>query len=629
VLKLLVPAIALAALLWAVMRSDAPMPRADFVYADRNEVTTLDIAQASWLHDFRVLRLLYEPLVVNDTFTQEFRHVPAAAEALPEVSADGLTYTFRVRSNARWSNGDAVRASDFVYSWRRSLLPDMGADYAGFFELIKGGADFAAWRKAELKRFEADTQIADRATAAAEIWATTLRKFDELVALKAIDERTLVVSLSRPVPYFLDLCAFPTFSPLNERVVRAYEAIDPRTGRVRVSADWTRPPVAVFNGPFRIASWKFKREMRLEQNPHYWDLGRLNVRTIALLSIEDANAAVLAFRAGALDWTSDVTTPYRADMLAEKRAFYAEHAGEYERLKASGLDPVEIDRRLPADARNRIHTFPSFGTYFYNINCRATLPDGRANPLADRRVRRALALAVDKRAITERIRRSGEPVASAFIPPGSIAAYGSPAGLGHDPERAKRELADAGYPGGRGLPAIEILFNKEGGHDVIAQSVARDWEETLGVSVRLSQKETKAFREDLKSGNFMVTRASWFGDFGDPATFLDIHRTGDGNNDRGYSNAAFDGLLDRANTMSDRAERLAVHREAERMLVEEEVPFIPMFHYVQLYLFDAHRISGISPHPRPAHRLDLIDVLGDGIGADRPLLLPPPIGGGR
>jgi oligopeptide transport system substrate-binding protein len=222
------------------------------------------------------------------------------------------------------------------------------------------------------------------------------------------------------------------------------------------------------------------------------------------------------------------------------------------------------------------------------------------------------------------VRRIGERTAAVLIPPGSLAGYTSPAGLKYDPAAARQLLAEAGYPGGKGFPTVDILFNKDGGHDVIAQAIAKDWQENLGVPVSLAQKEIKVFKADLYDHNFMVCRAGWYGDYPDPQTFLDINRTGDGNNDRGYSNPDYDALLDKANNELDPARRLAILSEAERMIVEDELPLIPIFHYVQVTAFDPDRISGITSHPRQEQNIYMIDVLGDGKGAEKPRSIPPP-----
>ncbi len=618
--RLLVPFLLLLVLVGVTVLSDRPQPRADFVFSNHAEVTTLDLATMSWQQDFRVARMMYEGLTRKDVFSADYHVEPGVAERW-DVSPDGRVYTFHLREDAKWSNGQPVKASDFVCGWRRVILPDNAGDYSKLFTIITGVEEFQKWRTKAIGDFSKRTDIADRRGEAEALWQETLARFDQTVGIKAVDDRTLRVELVRPTPYFLDLTSFGSLYPCYEPLLKACESVDPETGRMRTSPDWTKPPRNVSNGAFKITVWRFQRDMRFEKNPYYWDRDSIALDTISVPSIQDINAQVMAFRTGAVDWISDVTTGYRADMLEQKQEFYKEHWDEYQALKAQGLDLVEIDRRLPRDPRKNIHPFPSFGTYFYNFNCQERLPDGRVNPFHDARVRRAFVMAVDKQAIVTNVRRGGEPVATALIPPGSIVGYHSPAGVPFDPVAAKKLLAEAGYPDGKGFITVDILFNKDAGHDLIAQTVAKNWSEYLGVDVQLSMKEINSIRDDLKDGNYIVSRGSWYGDYGDPTTFLNLSKTGDGNNDRKYSNAEFDGLLEEAKLEADPEKRMRVLERAEAMLMDEEVPVLPIFHYVEVYLFDANRMTGISSHPRLEQMMQWVDVFGDGKGTDVPKVM--------
>jgi oligopeptide transport system substrate-binding protein len=614
--RLLVPVLVLLGALGVTILSDRPQPPADFTYINRGDVNTLDLQKMSWTQDLRVARLLFEGLVMNDIFTHEMTIRPGAAESW-DVLEDGRVFVFHLRQDGKWSNGEPLTAHDFVYTWRRGLLPDIASDYIVFFALIEGGQEFYDWRQAQLDAFD------PKKDDAVELWEETKRRFDETVGLKAVNDHTLRVELVHPVPYFLDLTAFGVMYPVYPPLVRQYEQPDPETGRLDVRSGWTKPDRLVCNGPFTLELWRFKRDMRFEKNPLFWNKDQIYIDTISVPSVEDPNAQVLAFDTGAIHWLSDVTPSYRGDMLIAKQRFYDENREEYERLKALGLDQIEIDRQLPDDPRKNVHALPAFGTYFYNFNCSPRLPDGRDNPFADARVRRAFAMAIDKERVTRDVRRLGEPVATTLIPPGSIGGYDSPEGLPFDPVRARQELASAGYEGGRGFITVEILFNKDSGHDVIAQAISKDWQEHLGVNVTLQQKEIKVFRNELKAHNFMTSRAGWYGDYGDPTTFLDINKTGDGNNDRAYSNAEYDDILNRAGAERDPQKRMDILEAAEVMLVDHEVPLIPLFHYSNICMFDPDRITGITAHPRQQQDLYLLDVFGDGKGTDTPRMLPP------
>jgi len=619
--RLLVPILVLLAILGFSIAADRPAPKADFTFINRGDVTTLDLVKMSWQQDLRVARMLHEGLVRNDVFRWDYALRPGVAKAW-EVSGDQLTYTFHLRDDARWSNGAPVLASDFMYSWRRALLPDNAADYTGFFLHIKGAQGFFDRRAQALKAFASDSGIPDRAAAAKALWDQSVADFAANVGIQSPDDHTLVVTLERPVPFFIQLCAFPTMAPLYPPLVQRYEHINTQTGILETEQGWTKPPESVHNGPFVVASWRFKRDMRLEKNPYYWDRDAIAIRSVQIPTVEDPNAQVLAFRSGSVDWVTDVVARYVPEMVRQKKSFLAEHRAQVDEWTRQGLDPIEIDRRLPSDPRNTIHVFPAFGLYFYNFNCGPTLPDGRPNPFHDPRVRRAFAMSVNRAALTEQIRRLGEPVADTFIPPGSIDGYHSPPGLKTDADEARRLLAEAGYPGGAGFINVDILFTRDGGHDLIAQAIAKDWKRELGVSCTLSQKEIKTFREDLKNKNYIVGRASWFGDYGDPTTFLDINRSADGNNDRGYASAEYDALLEQAAREQDPARRMQLLSSAEAVLLRD-CPVLPLFQYGTTYMFDATKFTGISSHPRDEQQVYRVDVFGDGQGSDTPLFLPP------
>ena len=642
-LKVLLPLLVLAGVVAFATVSDTPAPRADFRFINRGDVKTLDPQRMSWMQDLRVARIVYEGLVRLDVLSEDYAIIPGVAERW-EISDDQKTYTFFLREDARYSNGEPVLAGDFVYSWRRAIMPDTSADYASLFHLIEGAPEFFQWRQDQRAAYAERAKslsAEDRPAAVRAMWAETERAFDDMVGLKAIDDMTLEIKLSNPTPYWLDLCAFAVFSPVYPALVEQYFRLDPNSGMASYESGWTKPPDLVTNGPFMLTDWRFKREMRFEQNPYWWDAESLDVNTIEVVSIEDPNAAVLAYETGSVQWVSDVTVDYKIRMREKKLAFYEENRERYEELKAQGLDQFAIDAALPDDPRKDLHWITAFGTYWYNFNCRDTLPDGRDNPFKDNRVRRAFAMAIDKQALVDDVQRIGNPVARSLIPPGSIGNYSPPAGLkcvsdGADEserraiiDEARALLADAGYPNpGEDLPTIELLFNKDAGHDLIAQAIAKDWERNLGVKTLLAQKEIKVFADDLKNHNFMTSRAGWYGDYADPTTFLDLSVTDNGNNDRDFSSPVFDDLMAQASVELDQDKRMRMLEEAERMIMEDELPMVPLFHYVSMYLFDADELTGLNPHPRTQQDMYLIDVLGDGIGRDKLKPIRPAGGGG-
>jgi oligopeptide transport system substrate-binding protein len=292
-------------------------------------------------------------------------------------------------------------------------------------------------------------------------------------------------------------------------------------------------------------------------------------------------------------------------------------------LVATGMSLEKALASLPPPERGErrnIHVYPTFGTDYYSFNCRSTLQDGRDNPFHDARVRRAFVMAVDKQAIVNHATRLREPVATTFIPPGSIPGYTSPKGLAHDPAAARKELLDAGWvdrdgdgalesASGLPFPVIDLLYTTNTPrYKWISLMLKDQWERELGVQVELRGADTKFYKEDLRQGKFMIGRSRWYGDYGDPTTFLDLNRSTDGNNDRGFNSPRYDAMLDAASAQEDPATRMAMLSACEALLVEEELPILPICQLVQVYMFEPGTVSGLTTHPRLVQFLDQVKV---------------------
>ena len=601
-----VPIIAAAAAALALWTCDGGRDRAEFTCVQGSDVFTLDPQRMSWQHDIMVGRSIYETLVANDADRGGL--VPAAAERW-ECAGDGRTWTFTLRADGRWSNGDPVVAEDFRAAWLRAMLPDCGSDYAGFMLEVEGGRELAALRSRQLRDFAALPAAERTPERAAASWAESERAARELVRLEAPDDRTLRMTLRRRVPYWPELVAFPPMSPIHRPTFERFASFDLATGARRVDVEWTKPGNIVSNGPLALVEWRYRRSMRLAPNPHHRDAGSGIPRSVEIIPIEDPNTAVLAYEAGGVDWLADVRAPYRPELAARSMRYLERHRAEFDRLRASGRTWDEALAALPAPAAGEsrdVHVVPSFGTDFYSFNCRPTLKGGRPNPFAHAGVRRAFARSVDKRALAERVVRMGERVAGSLVPPGSIRGYEPPSGLGFDAAKAREELAAAGWSdrdgdgmpedaSGAPFPAVEVLYSTASPrYRDLSLAMADMWRGALGVAVEVRGKDGKFFKEDLKTGNFTIARGSWYGDYGDPVTFLELSRTGDGNNDRGYSCPEFDALLDRAADEPDAARRMAILRDAERLLVERDLPILPLSHLVTMYMYDPCRVRGIT-----------------------------------
>ena len=505
--------------------------RADFTFINRGDIGTLDPNRMSWLQDIRIGYGLWEGLYTLEP--QTLKAIPGTADHI-EISPDKRVYVFHIRSDARWSNGDVVKADDFVFAWRR-MLEEPG-DYTYLFHNIVGAKkyqeDFAAGRKPDFSD----------------------------VAITVQEGGLLRGELMHPVAYFPDLCAFPAFWPLHEKSMQPFWQAATHSYDKR----FTRPPFLVSNGPYRLAEWNFKRNIRLEASAYYWDRANVRSQSIEILNADDPTWGFLRYDTGSIDWLADATGPIGADLYAQKR--------------------------------KDMHVFPAFGSYFYTVNCLPKLGNGKSNPFADKRVRQAFSLAIDRRGIVQTITRLGEPVATTYIPPGVFAGYHSPAGLGYNLTKARQLLAEAGYPGGAGFPKVSILFNNEAHHADVAQYVRRQWLENLGVDVAMEGQEVKVFRQRLHGKDYTLARASWFGDYNDPSTFTDKYRADSENNDSGWVNERYDRLCDQAAVEVNQEKRLRLFEEAEAILLEEQ-PIIPLYHYMNAYLY-RDNVTGLFMNPR-------------------------------
>ena len=546
----------------------------DFTFVCENAHRFLDPQRMSWLHDIRVARCLFEPLTRVQLPNMDIE--PAAAERW-QISEDGLTYTFFIRPNSQWSNADPLRADDFVYAWRRALMPDLASDYSQLLWTIEGAESFFRWREEQLADYAQDDSKQSIETAQAYL-DRAHQRFEEMVEVGTLDERTLRVKLARRVPYFLQLCAFATFMPVHRSTVESQTSLHVETGRLIQDPYWTRPDRLVCNGPYRLARRRFKRDLFMVANEHHWNRAALGTTRIHERIIANPSTALLLYEAGKVDWLPDIPS---AGSLAGN---------------------------LVSQNRIDVHVTAAAGTYFYNFNCLPTLADGAKNPLADFRVRRALSMAIDREGLIKNITRLGQPPAYTFVPVGSLPQYDPPveAGCAFDPDAARKLLAEAGFGnGGKRLSGLSILYNTAGSHKQIAQAIKRMWSQHLEVDVKLEGLESMAFGDRLRNHDFTIARAGWFGDYLDPTTFLDKFKTDNGNNDAAYANPKFDALMHEASTQHDTSVRMKTLRRAEAIMLADQ-PIAPIYQYVNFNVFDPERVRGLQPNAWKSQRLEQV-----------------------
>ncbi len=655
----LVPPLLLLTVLLPVLRiaTKATIEPADFTFNNGTEVQGLDPATVTGIPEGRVMRALYEGLYIKHPRTLE--PIPGMAESY-ELSDDGLTYTFHIRKNAKWTNGDPVTAHDFEYSWERFLNPETAAEYAYQLWYVRGAkqytllpsdyyyvpGDSGVWvREMEegvircgvngyalgakgsegevalsvtaaigsaLERgapmlslgernfglplagelSASNTELAtkledllddpyengwvvelkvDPAALAAAIQSGDLQAGESYrketiwpseVGIRAVEDHTLVVELDYPTAFFLQLCAFYPLFPINPRSLEEAKVRWPET----YTLEWLQPGYIVTNGPYRLKDRRVNDRLRLAKNEDYWDADNVAFNTIDILTVENYATMLNLYLTGGVDWIDRISTN-------------------------------QVPRLLP---REDFIPIPYLGTYFFRVN--VTKP-----PYDDPRVRRALALTIDRRAICEKIMKSGQQPSFSLVPPGMAGYEAGASTMRHSPfkddlsdydEAFARDIAEAhelireaGFgEGGEPFPTFEIHYNTSEAHRDIAEVVADSWKRNLGLDARLLNQEWKVYLDTQQNLGYDVSRSAWIGDYVDPNTFLDMFVTGNENNKTGWGNADYDALIASAATEFDSVKRMEMLSKAESILMNE-LPILPIYFYSTQSMYNP-RIGG-------------------------------------
>jgi oligopeptide transport system substrate-binding protein len=384
------------------------------------------------------------------------------------------------------------------------------------------------------------------------------------VGVRALDAHTVRVELNSPLAFFLDLCCFPTLAIVPQRAIEKY------------GDRWVTTLPLASSGPYELVSWRLNDKIRLKKNPRYWDAANTRSQLVDLLPTSSANTAL---------------------------NLYETHVGDV--IWEKDLVPVELMDVL--SKRPDCHKFDFLGTYFYRFN--VTL-----KPLDDPRVRFAFALATDRERIVRKLTFGGEKAAFHFVPNG-VANYHSPDGLPFDPARARKLLAEAGFPGGQSFPHFSFTFYSGAGgggqmQAKIAVELQQMWHDELGVTIELRQLERKIFYNAQSRLDYELSASSWVGDYNDANTFLDMFMSQSGNNRTGWKNAHYDQLIREANRLTDLKRREDLLRQAEAVLIAGEVPIVPVYFYAGAIFFRDEEIKGIYSNVLDEHPLQDIWKVG-------------------
>jgi len=483
--------------------------------------TTLDPHKTSTVTDAHVLRDLYEGLMIHDA---RGRVTYGAAESHTR-SADGRVYTFRIRPTARWSNGDPVRAQDFVFSIRRVANPATAAQYASILYPIL------------------NVERVNRNQGA---------NLDDIGA-RAVDERTLEITLERPVPYFLELLTHQTALPVHPPTVTQH------------GEAFIRPGNTAYNGAYTLVEQVPGSHIRMRRNPNFHDAANVAIETVNHIPLRDLAASTRRFIAGEIHLTVDI--------------------------------PADQLRQLRQQLGNQVSVAPLLGTHYFSFNTTKA-------PFNDRRVRQALSMVIDREFIADQIWQGTALPAYSFVPPGTnnfvgevpVPAWAALSAIDRE-ARARELLAAAGF-NERNPLRLQIRFNMTENNRATMVAVADMWRQ-IGVETTMINTDARTHFNYLRErGDYDVARAGWVGDFNDPQNFLFLLESTNTLNYARWTHAPFDALMRSAEGEGDLERRAQILANAERM-IQEEVPYAALLYFTNRNLVSP-RLRGFSPNPRGA-----------------------------
>jgi oligopeptide transport system substrate-binding protein len=519
--------LALAAFLGAcqgeVQRPPCPAGQKCLMYGNTVDPATLDPQQMTTLSEFAIVG----DLIIGLTADAPDASVLPGMATHWETSPDGLVWTFHLRE-AVWSDGVPVTADDFVYAYRRILDPETAASYAYLTFLFKNAQPIAEGKLPP-----------------------------EALAARAIDSRTLELTLEHPAPHLPELLKHTAFYPVPKHVVE------------RHGADWVQPGRFVSNGPYKLTQSRLGDYVRIEKNPRFWEADKVCIDRVDFLPTTDSVSAERRVKRGELD----VNTSFQSNriMLIKRPGYLDKHVRTHVQL---ALNYLAFNTSVPA--------------------------------LKDRRVRRALSESVDREFITEKLMRAGQVPAYSFVPPG-IASYESGARLDYAGKplaarqaEARALLAAAGY-NARNPLRLELSSGMTPDALLLTQAIQADWN-AIGVHVTLQPREGQINFADMLARNFQVGLTAWSADYNDPTTFLTLLKSDTGAQNFGdYKSPVFDGYLAAADAEADIARRAHLLRQAEQTMLDDEI-VAPVYFVVSRNLVSP-KITGWVDNVEDFHRI--------------------------
>lgn len=527
------------------------------------------------------------------TYDENGQLVPGVAESY-DVSEDGMTYTFHLRES-KWSDGTELTAKDFVYSWNRAANPMTASDYSYLFDGLIAKNEIAEEMVANP---EYDAAAAEAAAAAGEEYSTPAEVYSDaalaeqeanniLVGVEATDDYTLTVTLVSPCPYFLSLCAFPTFFPVPQASVEAADTDGTNPGA------WALEAGFVSNGPYTCTAWNHDESMTYTKNPNYYDADSVSIETLQFMLSADDTAIYNAYMAGNLDFIDTIPNE--------------------EIPNHNGTDP-------------EFHIAANIGTYYVGFNVNSKLFEGKTPEQASA-MREAINLLIDRQYIVDTIGQTGQELANTFVPAGmsdsngaefrqntdsytypdaEAVGYFDPSEDAYDEnlqtaisllESAGYEFDDNGMLSSSTPLSFTYLTNEGADNEAIGAAIQQDMA-AVGITVDVETQSWNVFLNERKAGNYDVCRQGWLADFDDPINMLEMWTTESGNNDAQFGRTDDSGVIpsyapqnwDTYNDLiasikaeTDLTARVALMHQAEDMLMETWA-VVPLYYYNDPYM---------------------------------------------
>jgi oligopeptide transport system substrate-binding protein len=369
------------------------------------------------------------------------------------------------------------------------------------------------------------------------------------VKIKAVNASTFVVTFVGPLPYALDMLTHNAF------------VVTPSHAIAKFGADWVKPANFVGSGPFVLKEWKPQDRIVVAKNDKYWDAKNVKLKSVTYFAIEDSNVAYDKFKAGEIDWLPDDLIP------------------------PAKIDEIKLRKDYAHVAGSSVYYF------IFNVT---------KKPFDDVKVRKALSEAVNRQELVDQVLKAGDVASAGLVP--AMGGFLTAKGNVYNVEDAKKLLAAAGFPGGKDFPKVTLIYNTSARHKMVCEWVQQQWKNNLGIEVELQNLEWNTFLDTRqKTHDFSVTRAGWLADYMDPGNYLDMFKTGAGNNDGLYTNTKYDALLAKAATLSAGDARNKVLQQAEDILITQDQAVIPFFFYSNKQLIDGSKWTGVYANAMDIH----------------------------